>query len=165
MMNLLTIFLLKLADTSIGACKTIFTIKGDKFLASLSQAVSNVFYLLMMSKLMKSTDALSIFITSAGVFLGQYYTQALIDKISKDKVWKISATAKTEEGKNIIVDSLNAKDINFRILKAEGRYTKAYVVEVFCETKEETSIVKKLFSEYQMKHHTIELKGYSGDEA
>ena len=60
MNNLLQLFLLKMVDTMIGSGKTIFMIKGMKFMSALSQAISNIFYVILMSKLMKSTD---IFLT------------------------------------------------------------------------------------------------------
>ena len=53
MNNLLQLFLLKMVDTMIGSGKTIFMIRGMKFISALSQAVSNIFYVILMSKLMK----------------------------------------------------------------------------------------------------------------
>lgn len=158
MNNLLQLFLLKMVDTIIGSGKTIFMIRGQKFLSALSQAVSNVFYILLMSKLMKSTDPASIAVTSAAMFIGQYITQSIADKFNKVKVYKISATAKTEELKEVSVDALGKEDLNFRVLKAEGKHSRAYAIDVFCHTKEETKIAKEILNNNGLKFYTVELK-------
>lgn len=158
MNNLLQLFLLKMVDTMIGSGKTIFMIRGMKFMSALSQAVSNIFYVILMSKLMKSTDMASIAVTSAAMFIGQYMSQAVADKFNKVKVWKISATAKTKEISEVVIDELSSQDINFRVLKAEGKKSKAYAIDIFCHTKEETKLAKEILAQNNLKYYTVELK-------
>ncbi|MEG0153359.1 MAG: hypothetical protein RR744_09365 [Cellulosilyticaceae bacterium] len=158
MNNLLQLFLLKMVDTMIGSGKTIFMIRGQKFLSAASQALSNVFYVILMSKLMKSTDPASIAVTSLAMFIGQYISQWIADKFNKVKVFKISATAKTRELGEVVIDALGERDLNFRVLKAEGKHSKAYALDIFCHTKEETKVAKEVLSNYNLKFYTVELK-------
>ena len=158
MNNLLQLFLLKMVDTMIGSGKTIFMIKGMKFMSALSQAVSNIFYVILMSKLMKSTDMASIAVTSVAMFIGQYMSQAVADKFSKCKVYKVSATAKNTLVGEMVMDALNNADLDFRVLEAKGRKTKTYVIDIFCHTKEETKAARQILDRNKLKHYTVELK-------
>ncbi len=159
MMNeLIQLFLLRMIDTIINSGKTIFLIQGKKFLSALSQAVSNVFYVILMSKLMKSTDPASIAVTSLSMFMGQYFSQWMAEKFSKCKVYKVSATAKNKFVGEVTMDSLNAANLDFRVLEAQGRKTKTYVIDIFCHTKEETKIAREILNSNKLKHYTAELK-------
>lgn len=158
MNNLLELFVLKMVDTIINSGKTIFLIRGQKFLSALSQAISNVFYIILMSKLMKATDMPSILTTSLAMFVGQYMSQWVAERFNKAKVYKISATAKTRELGEVAIDSLAEQGLNFRVLKAEGKKSKAYAIDIFCPTKEETKIAKEILISYNLKFYTMELK-------
>lgn len=162
MMNdLIVLFLLKMVDTIINSGKTIFMIKGKKFLSALSQAISNVFYVILMSKLMKSTDPASIAVTSLAMFIGQYLSQWVAEKFNKVKVFKVSATAKNQIVGETVMDALNNEDLDFRVLEAVGRRTKTYVIDVFCHTKEETKKARAILDMNELKHYTVELKAVS----
>lgn len=158
MNNLLQLFLLKMIDTVINSGKTIFMIRGQKFLSALSQAVSNVFYIILMSKLMKSTDPASIFTTSLAMFVGQYFSQWIAEKFTKVKVYKISTTAKTIELGQEVIDALTDRGLNFRVLKAEGKKSKSYAIDTFCPTKEEAKATKEVLNSFNLKYYTVELK-------
>lgn len=158
MNNLLQLFLLKMVDTIINSGKTIFMIRGQKFLSASSQAISNIFYIILMSKLMKSTDPASIAVTSLAMFIGQYMSQWVAEKFNKVKVWKVSATAKTRELGEMVIDGLSEKDLNFRVLAAEGKKSKAYAIDIFCHTKEETKLAKEVLEHHNLKYYTVELK-------
>ena len=158
MNNLIQLFVLKMIDTIINSGKTIFLIRGQKFLSALSQAISNIFYVILMSKLMKSTDPASIAITSLAMFIGQYLSQSIAEKFTKVKVYKVSATAKNRLVGEMVMDALNNSNLDFRVLEAKGRNTKTYVIDVFCHTKEETKSARQILDRNELKHYTVELK-------
>lgn len=158
MNNLAQLFILKMVDTIINSGKTIFLIRGQKFLSAASQAISNIFYVILMSKLMKSTDPASIAITSLAMFIGQYLSQWMAERFSKCKVYKVSATAKNTLIGETVMDELNNKDLDFRVLEAKGRKTKTYVIDIFCHTKEETKVAKEILKDNSLKYYTVELK-------
>lgn len=158
MNNLIQLFVLKMIDTIINSGKTIFLIRGQKFLSASSQAISNIFYVILMSKLMKSTDPASIAVTSLAMFLGQYLSQSMAERFNKDKIFKISATAKTVELGEVVIDKLRESDLNFRVLEAQGRNHKALAIDIFCPTKEETKVAKEILHTYNIKHYVAELK-------
>lgn len=158
MNNLIQLFVLKMVDTIINSGKTIFLIRGQKFLSALSQAISNIFYVILMSKLMKSTDPASIAVTSLAMFIGQYLSQWVAEEFSKCKVYKVSATAKNTLVGEMVMDALNNADLDFRVLEAKGRKTKTYVIDIFCHTKEETKAARQILDRNKLKHYTVELK-------
>ena len=155
---MLELFILKAVDIFIASFKTIFTIRGKKLLAASAQAISNVFYITLMSKLMKATDWQSILVTSLAVFIGQYMSQTVAEKLNKEKIYKVSGTAKTVALGQSVIESLRERDVNFRVLEAQGRHSKALAIDIFCCTKEETKIAKSILDSYSVKHYTVELK-------
>lgn len=150
MANLLELFTLKMVDTIINSGKTIFMIRNKKFLSALSQAISNIFYIILMSKLMKSTDLPSILTTSAAMFIGQYLSQWLAEKFDKDKVFKIAVTAPSKEIGKLIADEFRENNIavqTFTCFINEGR-EKTLGVNIFSENKAQSTIASDILDKY-----------------
>ena len=148
MMNLLELFALKMVDTIINSGKTIFMIRNKKFLSALSQAISNIFYIILMSKLMKSTDMASILTTSAAMFIGQYLSQWLAEKFDKEKVWKICITPATKEDAIEMSKKLVESNIAVQTFSCYNREQKGIGLNVFSESRAQSAIVDNLISEY-----------------
>lgn len=144
MNNLLQLFLLKMTDTIINSGKTIFLIKNMKFLSALSQAISNIFYLVLMSKLMKSTDMESILVTSVAVFLGQYLSQWIAEKFDKAKVWKIQITPKTKEQGKCLADALRDNNLATQTFPCFRNGEKVLGIIVFAENRAESTLVQSV---------------------
>lgn len=148
LINLLELFALKMIDTIINSGKTIFMIRNKKFLSALSQAVSNVFYVILMSRLMKSTDFASICVTSLALFIGQYLSQWIAEKFDKDKIWRISITPPTKEiGKNL-ADELRDSNIAVQTYPCFFNEEKTLGINAFSENKASSAIVSSILSNY-----------------
>ena len=151
MINLMELFALKMIDTIINSGKTIFMIRNKKFLSALSQAISNIFYIILMSRLMKSTDMPSILTTSAAMFIGQYVSQWVAEKFDKDKVFKISITAPSKEIGKKLADELRDNNIavqTFSCFTREGQ-EKTLGINVFSENKQQSSMVSSIIEKYK----------------
>lgn len=149
MINLIELFALKMIDTIINSGKTIFMIRNKKFLSALSQAISNIFYIILMSKLMKSTDMASILVTSAAMFFGQYLSQWVAERFDKDKVWKIAITPSTKEEGKSIADTLRENNLATQTFPCFRNGEKVLGINVFAETKAQSAIVEDVLSQYQ----------------
>lgn len=149
MINLIELFALKMIDTIINSGKTIFMIRNKKFLSALSQAVSNIFYIILMSRLMKSTDAASILTTSAAMFLGQYLSQWIAEKFDKDKVWKIAITPTSKEAGKMLADELRDNNLATQTFPCFRNGEKVLCINVFAETKAQSAIVESVLTQHQ----------------
>lgn len=159
MNNLLQLFLLKMTDTIINSGKTIFLIKNMKFMSALSQSVSNIFYLVLMSKLMKSADMKSILVTSCAVFFGQYLSQWIAEKFDKDKVWRVSITPKSKSDGKDIADALALSNIPVQTFSCYSKKNKSLGVVAFAETKVESNIISSVLDNYpDAKFNIVQIK-------
>lgn len=149
MTNLLELFALKMIDTIINSGKTIFMIRNKKFLSALSQAISNIFYIILMSKLMKSTDMASILTTSCAMFMGQYLSQWIAEKFDKDKIFKISITPVSKEGGKVIADELRENNIATQTFPCFRNGEKVLGINVFAETKAQSAIVESVLAQHE----------------
>lgn len=148
MINLFELFVLKMIDTVINSGKTIFMIRNKKFLSALSQAISNIFYIILMSKLMKSTDMASILTTSLAMFIGQYLSQWIAEKFDKDKVWKIAITPSSKESGKILADELRENNLATQTFPCFRNGEKVLGINVFAETKSQSAIVENVLSQH-----------------
>ena len=155
MANLFELFTLKMIDTVINSGKTIFMIRNKKFLSALSQAVSNIFYIILMSKLMKSTDLPSILTTSAAMFIGQYLSQWLAEKFDKDKVWRIAVTPASKEDGKAIADTLRDNNIAVQTFTCFRNEEKVLGINVFAETKAQSAIIEGVLTQYDNVKYNI----------
>ena len=149
MINLLELFTLKMIDTIINSGKTIFLIRNQKFLSALSQAISNIFYIILMSRLMKSTDMASILTTSCAMFIGQYLSQWVAEKFDKDKIFKVQVTPVSKEQGKSIADDLREQNIATQTFPCFRNGEKVLGVNVFAETKAQSAIVEEVLSQYE----------------
>lgn len=159
MINLLELFTLKMIDTIINSGKTIFLIRNKKFLSALSQAVSNIFYIILMSRLMKSTDMASILVTSCAMFIGQYLSQWIAEKFDKDKIFKIQITPFSKEQGKSIADELREQNIAVQTFPCFRNEKKVLGVNAFAETKAQSAIVDDILSQHEeVKFNIISIK-------
>lgn len=158
-MNLVTLFILKLLDTAISALKNVYMIKGKRFLSALSNAVSYLFYILLMKQLLNETTVASVGVTLAAVFLGQYITQYMADSFEKDKVWKISITPETKVSSKSIADQLRYNNIPVQTFICFNKHKEEVLgINAFAETRKETQIIQSIVKEEKVKLNIVEIR-------
>lgn len=159
MMNLMELFMLKMMDTIISSGKTLFMIRNKKFLSALSQAIANIFNIVLMSKLLKSTDALSILTTSLAMFIGQFLSQWIAERFDKDKIWKIQVTPITKEQGKTIADELKENNIALQTYPCFRNGIKVLGLNIFAETKAQSAVVENVLSQHNcVKYNITQIK-------
>lgn len=158
--ELIILFTMKLLDTSIGALKNIFMVKGKPFLSAVANAVSYLFYILLMKQLIASTTVATVSVTLLAVFIGQYATQIMTDKLDKDKVWKINITPSTKQDGKAIADALRENNIavqTFSCYHSSG--VKVLGINAFSMSKENSNAVCSVLENYEgVKYNISEIK-------
>lgn len=160
MNSLLLLFTMKLLDTAIGALKNIFMVKNKPFLSAVANAVSYLFYILLMKQLIASTTVATVSVTLLAVFLGQYLTQVMTEKLDKDKVWKISITPASKEDSLAMVQAFQENNIAVQTFSCyTSNQVKVLGINAFSESKEHSSVIYSVLEDYQgVKYNITEIK-------
>lgn len=152
-MNLLTLFIiLNAVNVIIQTIKSILTIKGGKIIASTANAIAYGFYTIVIVYMVCELPLLQkVFIIGACNFIGVFVVKFIEERLQKTKLWKIEVTIPKVEKDRLITDCekcnlpYNYIDIN-----------KYFIFNFYCNTKEETTHVKKLLKEYNAKYFVSE---------
>ena len=159
MNSLFLLFTMKLLDTAIGTLKNIFMVKNKPFLSAVASAISYLFYILLMKQLIASTTVATVSVTLLAVFLGQYLTQIMTNKMDKDKVWKISITPASKEEGLQIADRLKESNIAIQTFSCyTSEQTKVLGINAFSESKEHSSVISSVLEDYKVKTNITEIK-------
>ncbi len=159
MNSLLLLFTMKLLDTAIGTLKNIFMVKNKPFLSAVASSISYLFYILLMKQLISSTTVATVSVTLLAVFLGQYVTQIMTNKMDKDKVWKISITPASKEESLDIADKLKEANIAIQTYSCyTSDKTKVLGINAFSESKENSSVISSILEDYKVKTNITEIK-------
>lgn len=144
-MEILTSFILRILDNSLGTCKTIFISKGKYFLGALFNAFSSFFYLFALVQLTKSNNIYSIIAMCLATFIGTYVPGKLIKKSERDRLFIFDVTADTLESGKLFADSIRNINIPIKTYMAyDSNMNKTLSCKVYCNTKEDSIAVEKL---------------------
>ena len=156
MSEFLTLFItLSIINVVFSTIRSIVTIKGGKFLASLFSAGYFAFYNIMIIYTVMDFDIWQkCAITFACNFIGVFFVKWGEEKLRKDRLWIIIATVK-KEYTELLRRELTELGIENHYIPNLGKHTK---FEIFSYTQEESRQVKKLIHKYDAKHCAIESK-------
>lgn len=169
-LSIMLYFVSSLVNVMLSTVKSILTVKANKIVATLINALSYSFYTVVVKQLADisfTTAALVTFITNViGVYTSMYLLEKIESKFfKKEKVWKISVTAYSKE----ILDELKRQEIPFMWEQKEfvKEYHKdasgvsipvissVYSIDIVSKTKEKSAVIKEVLKKYNVKHYVI----------
>lgn len=155
-MNILILFIVCTAvNVILSTIKSIATVNGGKFVASLMNAICYGFYSYVI--ILTNTDGIStidkMIVTAACNFVGVYIVKWAEEKARKDKLWKVEMAVKTNVPDHV-KSEIEARGIpcNYNLL---GKWT---IFNCYCDTKEQTAFVESLCSAMNGKISAYESK-------
>ena len=152
-------FLIKFAILSIinvigHTIRSLLTVKGNKYTASLSAGLYYAFYNIVIiytvSEFALWQKCLITFLCNV---VGTFIVKFAEEKLRKDRLWKIEFTVNKDWTK--ISAILSAKKIPYQY-NSIGKHT---MFTCFCATKQETREVKELINRFSGKYFITESKG------
>lgn len=154
--NFLIVFVvLSIINVVFSTIRSIITINGGKFLASLFSAGYFAFYNVMMLYTVADFPMWQkCVITFICNFVGVYLVKWGEERFRKDKLWVIFATIKNENV-TALRNELAELEIENAYIPNLGKHTK---FEIYSYTQAESKQVKKLLSKYGAKHCALESK-------
>ena len=153
-MKLLIIFIVaNIINVVIQTIKSICTINCGKWTAAWVNALAYGFYtyivILMSADLLLLSKCIIIGLCN---LIGVYVVKAIEEKMAKERLWKIELTVPTKY-KSVLDVSLNAIPHSYMVIS-----DKHTVFNIYCDTKEQSRIVKQIAEQYDGKVFASEAK-------
>lgn len=140
MSTLIIFIILTIINVIFSTIKSIVTIKNGKTIASIISAAYYAFYIVVIMYTVADFPMYQkIAVTFFCNLVGVYVVKLGEEKTRKDKLWKIELTVNKGADTDWLIDRLKVDDISFNYIENIGKYT---LFNIYCATKEESSIVK-----------------------
>ena len=148
-------FALSIINVVFATIKSLVTINGGKLMASLLSGGYFAFYNVMMLYTVADFPMWQkCAITFVCNVVGVYFVKWGEEKARKDKLWKVEATIPTTYAETVDYN-LDLHYIPHSFVKLSDRHTVFYC---YCETQEQSKIVKKVLDNYGAKYFVSESK-------
>lgn len=154
-MNIILLFALCTAvNVILSTIKSILTVNGGKFSASLINAITYGFYSYVI--VLTSADGMPIWlkmaITAVCNFVGVYFVKWIEEKARKDRLWKVELTVPTKYTNTIDFD---LHDVPHSYIELSDKHT---LFNFYCATQKESAKVKAIANQYEAKYFVAESK-------
>lgn len=154
--KLLMIFIgLSIVNVVFSTIKSIVTIKGSPFVASMVSALYYGYYNIVLIYTVADFPLWQKVIVTFGCNLvGVFAVKYAEDKARKDKLWKVEATVNTMEEAKEIISLLKEKRIPCNYVDI-NRYV---LINCYCATQKQSAGVKNILDLYNAKYFATESK-------
>ena len=155
-MRLIVIFsVLTVVNVVFSTIKSIVTINGSKTVASIVSALYYGYYNIVIIYTVADFPlwqkiSVTFFANLVGVWLVKWGEE----RSRKDKLWKVEATLPNNNTAKGAISKLKEKDIPLNYIDIE----KYVIVNCYCSTKEQSTVVKTILSNYGVKYFVNESK-------
>ena len=156
--KLLIIFIvLNIFNVIIQTVKSIATVRCGKTVAAIINAVAYGLYTIVTVYMLCELDLwLKAVVVAVANLIGVYVVKLLEEKARKDKLWKVEATLLNQnlgENDDCIIE-LRENNISFNYIDIN----KYLIINCFCATQKESTIVKSILDKYNAKYFVSETK-------
>lgn len=146
---------LNVINVVIQTIKSIATVKCDKVVAAIINAVAYGLYTIVtVYMLCELPLAWKAFIVAMCNLVGVYVVKYFEEKAKKDKLWKVEATVSAQYAERLH-NELSAVKLSHNYIDKIGKYV---IFNVYCETQADSIEAKKLLDYYHAKYFVSESK-------
>lgn len=145
-------FLCSLVNVMLSTCKTVLTVKASKGAATLINACTYGFYAIVVKQLASFDLIYTVSITIITNIIGVYASLWILEKFSKDKLWKIEVTIPTQY---LEVVDMELAEIPHSYIYISDKHT---LFNFYCSTQKESKEVKEIVNRYNAKYFVAESK-------
>lgn len=141
--------ILQLVNVMLNTAKAVLTIKANKLVASIANAVTYGFYTIIVQWTAKTDLSITIPITIITNLIGVYISLLILEKIKKDKLWKITVSV-PKDYYQVVKGCLIEKNLGF--IEYETNNENYKVFDIFSHTQKDSEEIKKIVAKYQVKY-------------
>ena len=148
----------------INTARSLTTVKGGKWIASLMNALCYGYYtvIIVITATYEMPLALKIVAVAIVNFIGVFAIKLGEEKITKEKLWIYNATAKvTSEELNNAISILKNADV--KLVYNTVVENELYTLQIFSNTQKESEMIKSILNNYNIKYCAIETKEINGN--
>jgi uncharacterized protein YebE (UPF0316 family) len=150
-------FILTLINVMLSTIKSIITVKGTRWQATLMNAIAYGFYTIIIKQITSFNAVITVSVTIIANLIGVYSSMWILDKFKKDKLWTISVTAKNGSIGKEIISELRQQNIPFKMYDVIQQYGTTIGLDIFSENQKTSVIIKNILSKYEVKYHVFEV--------
>ena len=142
---------LQLINVMMSTAKSIIQIKGTKWMAAIANSLYYAFYTIVVIFTVSEINILiKMGVTFVANLIGTYLSMLILDRLRKDKLWKIEVTVPTANNDEI---HAQLKSIPHSYIVLTNKHT---VFTFYCATSKDSSMVKQLVNKYDAKYFVSE---------
>lgn len=148
MLKLIIIYLIfQTVYVILNTIKSILTIKSTKLIASISSAICYAVYVFVLIYTVADFPIwIKALLTAITNLFGTYISMYILEHLRKDKLWEITATAKTIS----LGREFRQQGIGYNITSTQDG--EEYVYHIYSKSKADSEKVKKLLQQYNAKY-------------
>lgn len=152
---LISYIIFNVLNVIIQTAKSIVTIKCNKWVASVVNAIAYGLYTYIVILTASDLDLwFKIIITALSNLVGVFVVKYVEEKKRKDQLWKVEFTV-TGNLTNIIDELLELAKVPHNYISNVGKYT---IFNAYCATQKESESVKEIINKYNAKYFVSETK-------
>ena len=154
-LSALIFFGVTLACTILFTIKSIALIKSSTFVAALITAFTFGVNTIAIKLTAGETLVVTIPLTILANFIGVYAGKWIIEKCTKDRLWRISCSIPFKKGIDTgsITSKLQDYCIGYNLIPYEG----GYIIDIFSKSQGESTLIKEIITKYNLKYFIYEL--------
>ena len=155
--------ILNFVNVLINTARSLTTVKGGKWIASLMNALCYGYYtiIIVITALYEIPLPLKIVAVAFVNFVGVFCIKLGEEKIQKERMWIFNATAKMSTKEILDVVAL------LKYAKVKVLYMKVadelYTLQIFSNTQKESEMIKSVLANYSIKYYAVETKEINGN--
>jgi len=155
MKDLFVLFVvLNIVNVILQTIKSIATVKCNKYVASLVNAVAYGLYTLVLIYTQCNLNIwVKVGVVALSNLIGVFVVKLIEEKMQKDKLWKIDLTV-SKDYEQLVINTLEKLEIPF----AYNHYGKHTMFNIYCQTQNESAKVAELVKVYNGKYFVSENK-------
>lgn len=150
-MTTLYFFLISLINVILSSTKSICTVRYGRGINVLTNVIAYSFYTIVVKQTADLPLEITIVSTAAANALGVWLSYVILDRIQKDKLWKIEVVV-PKRYTEVLHAELECVPHNYIDVGPRALFN------FYCETRAQTSIVTKTCKKYEGKFFVIENK-------
>lgn len=148
---MLIFFICSLINVILSTLKTLIMIRAGRKSAIIVNAITYSFYTLVVKQLTEVNYLVAVLATFIANVIGVWLSYKIMDLFKKEKLWRITATLKSQKEKALCIEKLKKYNIGFVDISNTN------AVDIYSYTKEESSIIKTVLDNYKHKYFIQEM--------
>jgi hypothetical protein len=142
-------FIAQFLNVLIATIKNVLVINGTKVNAAIFNSISYGIYAIVVKSISTLPLELTISISIVTNFSAVYLGLLILEKVRKDKLWKITAIVPADNLESFKQELTN-KEANFVVYTTTWKEFK--VVDIFSESKKESDTISAIFKKFKVKY-------------